>query len=409
MSDSRRRADRQPAIPITRPLFDADEARAVAAVLDSGWVAQGPQVTAFEQAVASFTGARYALAVNSGTAALHIALLAAGIGPGDTVLVPAFTWVATANVVEMVGATTEFVDINPRTFCVDPTALERAIARPRQSGRLAFLPVSLFGQPLDYSALEESIRAAGLVVIEDAACALGAFHGGRHAGRQALAAGLSFHPRKIITTGEGGMVLTDDPAVAAALASLRNHGAAAAAGTAPAPSNLSDHDRVGFNYRLTDLQGAIGVAQMGKLERILTERRVAAERYDHLLAEQHLLLAPRVVAGGDHAWQAYVVWYRGEEVIAGDRIDLPAIAALHAERNALMQRLDRAGIMTRPGTQAVPSLTYYRHKYNLHSSDFPAAVAAEQLTIALPLYPGITAGDQERVIESILVPDRSTA
>jgi dTDP-4-amino-4,6-dideoxygalactose transaminase len=388
-------------------MFDVDEERLVTEVLRSGWVAQGPQVAAFERAVAMYTGAGFAVAVNSGTAALHAALLAAGIGPGDTVLVPAFTWVATANVVEMVAATTAFVDIDPRTFTVSSAALETALARVQTNGNTAFMPVSLFGRPIDYAPLKGLIEKYALIVIEDAACALGAFCGGRHAGREALAACLSFHPRKIITTGEGGMVITDSPSIAASVTSLRNHGTAPTVGTVPAPSALTDHDRVGYNYRLTDLQGAIGVAQMKKIDWILGERREAAERYHKLLSFQDRIVPPSVTAGGEHAWQAYVVWYRGREVVSDNDVDLTALPGLHRERNALMARLDRDGIMTRPGTQAVSALKYFRLKYSLAPADYPVAMAAEQLTIALPLYPGITMEDQERVVEALLAHDWS--
>lgn len=369
-------------IPITRTSFDATETQLIGEVLASGWVAQGPMTERFELLFAAEVGCRHAIAVTSCTTGLHLLMVAMGVRPGDEVLVPAFTWVATANAVEQTGGTPVFVDVDPVSGNLDPRRLAAAVT----SRTVGILPVHLFGLCADMTAVGEIARAHGLWVVEDAACALGATHAGRAAGRLGAAACFSFHPRKSITTGEGGMITTDSAELAALCRSLRNHGADPTSATGPMP----EFPRLGFNYRLTDLQAALGVAQMGKLPRFLAERRRGAATYDRLLGAQPWLSIPRPPHGSLHAYQSYVGLLHGTEDggAARDRV----IAALAVD-----------GIATRPGTHAPVLLAYYREKYRLAADVFPGACAAAYHSLALPLYPGISDAEIARVVDRLAV------
>ena len=373
-------------VPITRPALDAREIEAIRAPLLSGWVAQGPQVEAFERAVARFTGAGHAIATSSGTTALHLALAGLGLGPGDEVIVPAFTWIATANAVEYVGARPVFCDVSVRDFNLDPKRLERCVSKATR----AIIPVHLFGLPTSMGPLLERARGGKLLLIEDAACALGTYIDDVHVGTLGQAGCFSFHPRKIITTGEGGMVVTDDDELAARCRSLRNHGAGE-----PGPAGLGAFDRLGFNYRMTDLQGAMGVVQMDKLDTILRRRAVLAGRYDALLADLPWLRVPQVPRGVTHAYQSYVCLFAPAEPTPAN------CPALHTARNSLMRSLAQRGVTTRPGTHAVTTLGYYRDRYGIDPNQFPGALLADRLSLTLPLYPQMTEAEQDYVVEQL--------
>jgi dTDP-4-amino-4,6-dideoxygalactose transaminase len=374
-------------LPITRPYFDRREAEAILEPLRTGWLVQGPQVAHFERLVAAFCGARFAVATTSCTTALHLALLAAGVRPGTEVLVPSFTYVATANAVEYCGAWPVFCDIDPLTFNLDPKEVEAKISA-RTS---AAVPVHLFGLAADMERITSVCRRAGVAVVEDCACSLGGSLRGRHTGTFGLAGCFSFHPRKCLTTGEGGMIVTDDPGLAETARQLRDHGAA--------KSDLARHEQggtllpefnlLGYNYRMTDLQGALGVAQMEKLPRILSERRKLAERYDDLLGGLSWLGTPFCPEGVLHPYQSYVCLVRPEE--------FGGMARANVFRNRLMARLEARGIACRQGTHAVHTLGYYRDKYGLSEEDLPRSLAAERLSVALPLFVGLRLGDQRRV------------
>jgi perosamine synthetase len=382
----------QPTLPITRPFFGEDEERILIETLRSGWVVQGPRVAEFERAVADHTGAQHAIATTSCTTALHLALIAAGIGPGDEVIVPAFTWIATANVVEYVGARPVFCDIDPITYNIDPAQVEAAITPETK----AILPVHLFGLCADMEELRAISDAHGVTIIEDAACALDAWQDARHAGMFGQSGCFSFHPRKIITTGEGGMVITNDDDVALKCRILRDHGAAASDLVRHESTTghlLGAFEQLGFNYRMTDLQAAVGVCQMGKLDAIQDSRRRLAARYDDLLEDIPWLDTPAVPDGNRHAYQAYVCQIASEP---NDDLD-----TRHAFRNRVMQILQAGGISTRQGTHAVHNLGFYAKKYGLSQDDFPASLAADRLTIALPLYHDLTEQDQDHVVASL--------
>jgi len=352
-------------IRIIRPAVGDEEAEAVRQVLASGFLTQGAAVASFEDSVAATTGVPHAIAVSSGTAALHLALLALGIGPGDEVITSAFSFPATANVIELVGARPVLVDIDLATYNQDVTQLKAAIG-PRTK---AILPVHEFGLMADMEAIGHIACRYNLPVIEDAACALGA---SQYIGDQVVAAGaagtvgcFSFHPRKSITTAEGGCLITRDEVLALRLRALRNQGLETSDGTL-------DVLTPGLNYRLTELQGAIGVVQMGKLGWVLSERRRLAAVYDERLVELQWILRPHEPKGWVHSYQSYVV-------LLSEGID----------REALIQSLHQSDIEAVPGAYAVHRLKYYRDRYGYSPESFPAASAAHDRALALPLYPGM--------------------
>ncbi len=378
-------------IPITKPVFGDAEREIILKPLETGWVVQGPFVSEFERLFAAYTGSPFAIATTSCTTALHLGLVAAGIGAGDEVIVPSFTWVATANVVEMQGAKPVFADIDLETFNIDVRDLETRITGKTK----AVMPVSLFGVSADIREVLAIARQRSLKVVEDDACALGAWVDGSHAGTLADMGCFSFHPRKAITTGEGGMIVTHDAHKAELLRSLRDHGAT----TSDLARHLGAHSYLlpdfpvlGFNYRMTDFQGAIGTAQMGRLEWILEQRARRAAVYDEAFARLGWLRPQRVPEGFRHGYQSYVCLF------APEGPSIKNVERLNRRRNALMDRLEAEGIATRPGTHAVHMLTYYREKYGLKPEDFPNAYLADQLTLTLPLYAEMTEEEQQYVI-----------
>ncbi|MGH2358605.1 MAG: DegT/DnrJ/EryC1/StrS family aminotransferase [Candidatus Limnocylindria bacterium] len=373
-------------LPITRPHIGEEEMEAVLAPLRSGWLVQGPYVAEFERKFADFIGAEHALATSSCTTALHLAVAALGLQPGDEVIVPAFTWVATANVVEYMGARPVFCDIDLDTFNIDVGQIEARIT-PRTVG---LIPVHLFGLSADLDPLLELARRHGLWVVEDAACAFGARYHGRHVGSMGELGCFSFHPRKSITTGEGGMVTTERADLAALISSLRDHGASRSdydRHRSAGAHQLAGYDLLGYNYRLTDLQAAVGSVQMDRAPWILGQRARCADAYAELLADVPWLRLPTTPDGLEHAYQAYVTLYRPEEP------SLRNVATLHERRNGLMAALEEEGIATRPGTHAAFAQGYYARKYGLRPDDYPNAFIADRLSLALPLYPDMTDDD----------------
>lgn len=376
-------------IPIAKPLFGAEELAAVAKTLESGWVVQGPYVAELEKRFGAIIGTPHALACSNGTTALHLAYAAMRLEEGDEVIVPSFTWVATANAVVYCGARPVFCDIDLATYNIDPAAIEACIT-PRTKG---IVPVHLFGLCAEMTPILEIAKKHGLWVVEDAACGFGATYRGKQAGTIAETATFSFHPRKSITMGEGGMVTTSRAEVAALVRSQRDHGVATRHGEPP--FLLPDYDELGFNYRLTDIQAAIGCAQLDRAEHIREQRRHRARRYDEQLASLAWLRTPHVPPHMEHGYQAYVCLFAPEE---------PSIAnvdALEARRNELMTKLDERGIATRQGTHAPVLRKFYREKFHVDPTQFPNAALAEKLSFALPLYPQMTDEEQARVIDAL--------
>jgi len=384
-------------IPITKPVFGQRERDLIQTPLDTGWVVQGPWVERFEKAFMDFSGAGNAIAVTNCTTGLHLILHALRIGPGDEVIVPSFTFIASANAVEYTGARPVFCDIELSTFNIDVAAAAKLIT-PRTK---AIMPVSLFGLSADLKALNELADAHGIYVIEDAACALGARLNGFHAGTRCTAASFSFHPRKAVTTGEGGMVTTNDPELADLISKLRNHGAEATdleRHLAQGGSLLPAFNLLGFNYRMTDFQGALGVAQMERAADILAARRRAAAVYDSSLKNAAGLIPPHAPDGYVHAYQSYVVIFGPR-----DKISLQHLDDMNRRRNQLMATMEAQGITVRQGTHAVHTLGYYAEKYRLSPEELPNSLMADRLSITLPLFADISSEQQERVV-SFLIP-----
>ena len=347
-------------IRLAYPDVGEAELAAVAEVITGGRLTMGAAVVELEHAVAAAVGTADAVAVSSGTAALHLALLSLGIGDGDEVIVPAYTFPATANVVRLCGARPVLVDVDPDTFLVRPELVAAAVtARTR-----AVIGVHLFGRPLDWEELQTAVPQ-DVALIEDAAGALGARYRDMPCGALGLLGCLSFHPRKIVTTGEGGAVTTDEAQLAASVRSLRHHGFTVDADL-PVP---------GFNYRLADVLCALGVPQLARLDELLRAREQVAGWYEERLA--HLVATPAAAAGDRHGWQAYVV--------SVDRRD-DAIAALR-----------EAGIEAQIGTYALHRLTAYRD-----AGPFPGADTAYRRALALPLAATLRETDVERVCGALV-------
>jgi perosamine synthetase len=372
-------------IQISLPSTGEEEWQACREPLMSGWLTQGPKVAAFEKAFAERHSVKHALATTSCTTGLHLILAAMGIGPGDEVIIPSFTWVATANVVLYCGATPVLVDVDRITNNIDPADVARKIT----SKTRAVIVVHLFGLCADMDAIR-AVVPANVKIIEDAACAAGASYKGKSVGTLGDAAAFSFHPRKSITTGEGGMVTTNDDQLAEMANMLRNHGASISEEqrhNGPRPYLLPEFNLLGYNYRMTDLQGAVGLVQLAKLDRFIEERQRWAEFYHNELASIGWLRMPVFPENGTHAWQAFVTY------VDPQKVPMP--------RNDIMERLQAAGISTRPGTHAVHMLGYYRDRFALNPDSLPGARDCNANTMAIPLHNRITKEDYEYIVETL--------
>jgi perosamine synthetase len=381
-------------IPIARTSLLESEVQSVMEPLRSGWLVQGPKVREFEDKWSAFTGAKHSIAVTSCTTGLHLSLVAMNLQPNDEVIVPAFTWVATANVVEHLGAKVVFCDIDLETFNLD----FRQLASLVTSKTKAILPVHLFGMAADMEPINTFAKQHKLWVVEDAACGFGCRYQGQHVGTLGHTGVFSFHPRKAITTGEGGMITTQDDELAAKLRRLRDHGATMSdlqRHLGARPYLLADHPDAGYNQRMTDLQAALGSAQMDRAAMIIQERQRLAQRYDKAFAGLAWLRTPVHRTGFEHSYQSYPCLLRPES------IKPDVVSRINERRNAWMEKLQKDGISTRPATHAVHMLTFYREKYKLKPQDFPNAFAANECSISLPLFHGMTPDEQDYVIERV--------
>lgn len=368
-------------IPISLPVTGEEEWQATREPLINGWLTSGPKVREFEQLFAERHQVKHALAVTSATTALHLALVALEVGPGDEVIVPAFTWVSTANVVLYCGANVVFADVDPVTFNIDPEDLKKRIT----SKTKAIIPVHLFGLCANMDAIKAI--AGDIPLVEDGACAAGAAYKGTPAGALGTIGCFSFHPRKSVTTGEGGMITTNDDRLADVMSMLRNHGASISEEQrhhGPRPYILPDFNMLGYNYRMTDLQGAVGVVQIKKLDTFIDEREKWAAWYSEQLKDIPWLRTPQVGADYKHGWQSFVTFV--------DESKAPC------SRNEIMEKLQEQGISTRPGTHAVHMLNYYADKYGIQPSDYPGAQAANDYSMSIPLHNRMVAEDYHYVV-----------
>jgi perosamine synthetase len=364
-------------IRLGSPSIGAEEAEAISQVLQTGFLVQGERVRAFESQIAAASRTSDAVVVSSGTAALHVALLAGGVGPGDLVAVPTYSWPATANAVGLCGAQPVFVDIEQGTFNMDP---ERLADTMRPLGRVkAIMPVHAFGGMADMPAILDVATRHDAYVIEDAACALGACLQGKPAGAWGMLGCFSFHPRKVITTGEGGAVTTSQPELARRLRTLRNHGL-------DPLSSTPDFVTPGFNYRLTEFQAAMGLVQMERLSELVGYRRRAAEEYDRLL-EGTGIRKPLALEASAHVYQAYVVL-------------LPRAAA--DRQPQIISRLRSRSIEVGIGTYHIPLTRYWAQQGGHAKGDFPVTDDVAGRAIALPMHSKITIGEQLRVVAALL-------
>lgn len=366
-------------IPITKPCVGEEEARAAAEAVLSGWLSQGQRVQAFETAVAEYVGAKHAIATSNCTTALHLALLAAGVGPGDEVICPSFSFIATANAVVHAGATPVFVDIDRRTYNIDKELIEAAITRRTK----AIIPVDQIGLAADIPSVTAIARRHGLRVVEDAAPSLGATAGEVRVGAMSDFTCFSFHPRKSITSGEGGMITTNDDRAAEYLRCIRSHGASSSdlARHTSGTTDIEEYRELGYNYRMTDIQGAVGAVQMGRLEGILIARGALARRYDALLAGDPRVETPFVPEGYRHTYQSYCVRLVGQD------------------RAAIMAALAAKGIASRRGVMAIHLEPWYRERWP--DVSLPETEAATANTLLLPLYAGMTEAEQDEVIDAL--------
>lgn len=369
-------------IPITKPLLGDAETEHVRQVIQSGWVSQGPKVKEFEKAFADYVGAKHAVAVSSCTTALHLSLLASGVKSGDEVITPSHTFIATANSIAHCGAIPVFVDIDPRTFNLDPDRIEAAITRRTK----AIMIVHQIGLPADIGRITKIAKRHGLEIVEDAACAIGSEYKNRPIGCHSRTVCFSFHPRKIITTGDGGMVTTNDAALAKKLELLRQHGMSVndLARHRSKKVIFEEYPIVGYNYRLTDMQAAMGIEQLKRLPKILKDRRRLAERYTDAFSKFDQISPPFVPNYAQPNFQSYCVYVeKGKQI----------------SRDVLMQRLLEMGIATRRGVMSVHLEKPYRK--SRRPGGLQHSTYASNNALILPLYPQMTEKEQMAVIKAI--------
>ncbi|MES2131529.1 MAG: DegT/DnrJ/EryC1/StrS family aminotransferase [Bacteroidota bacterium] len=368
-------------IPISLPSMGQEEWEATKEPIFSGWITQGPKIAEMEKIFAQRHKVKHAIAVSNCTTALHLALVALDIKPGDEVLVPAFTWVSTANAIMYCGATPVFIDVETSSFNIDTTKiLSKITARTK-----AIIPVHLFGLCANIDEIKRI--APQLKIVEDGACAAGAGINDRPAGSLGDIGCFSFHPRKSVTTGEGGMLTTNDDKLAEKLNMLRNHGASISEEQrhkGPKPYILPEFDMVGYNYRMTDIQGAVGVVQLKKLDTFIDERQKWADYFTKELSSVSWLQTPQIPKGYKHGWQSYVLFV--------DESKAPM------KRNDLMEYLQQHGFSTRPGTHAVHMLGFYAKTFNIKPTDYPGAYACNEYSMSIPLHNKMVKEDFEYIV-----------
>jgi dTDP-4-amino-4,6-dideoxygalactose transaminase len=363
-------------LPLLKPYFDAEEMREIAGVLDSGWVSQGPKAKEFEGAVSRYTGAKHAISVINCTAALHLSLLSVGIRKGDEVLVADFTFPATGHAVLYCGAKPVFVDVDRKTYNIDPELIHSKLTKRTK----AIIPVHTFGQPADMGPIMEIAENHDLEVIEDAACALGAKYHGEFAGTIGDIGCYSFHARKGVTTGEGGMTVTDDKKLAERIRHLSVFGMKAAWDREKgAKHSVQTFIDVGFNYKMSDILAAIGVVQMKRLDGIIKRKQKLAQHWDKRLEEIDLIERPFVAKNVRHVYQSYV-----------------ALVDRKVNRNRLIAELKAKGVQTQIGTYASHIQPVYKSM-----DECPVSLDLYKRSLALPMYYSLTLEEIDKAAEII--------
>lgn len=360
-------------IKLSMPEIGSEELEEIIKVLESKNLVQGEKVEQFENLVSEYLNIKYCIAVSSGTAALHLALLALEIKEGDEIIVPDFTFPATANVVELVGATTKLVDIKLDDFCIDTDKIEKAITEKTK----AIITVHEFGQCADMEKINILANKYNLKIIEDAACALGSDYNGRKAGTLGHIGCFSFHPRKAITTGEGGMVVTDNEVLAQSVKALRNHGIKYI-------NNRIEFTAAGFNYRMTDIQAAMGIVQLKKLDSIINNRRNIVKEYEKLLIDEPNIILPKEKNYGKHIYQTYHILLKDE-----------------FNRDYIKNKLKDKDIECNIGAYALHEQLYFKEKYKLNMESFVNASFAYKQGLALPLHCQLSCEDIMLITDNI--------
>lgn len=366
-------------ITLARPSFDEQELDAVQRVLESGWVVQGPEVAAFENRLAALHQAKHCIAVSSGTAALHISYLALEINPGDAVFMPSFAWPSAANMAIQTGTRPVLVDVLPGTYNININDLQKQIDNCRKNHwglPKVLIPVHQFGLAADLDSVMSVARENNLLIIEDAACALGAKYKGRPVGIFGRLAVFSFHPRKAITMGEGGAVITNDDRLAELCRMWRNHGQTISSGK-------RDFRFPGFNYRMTEIQAAIGQVQLDKFAAILQRRKEIAERYIQNLVPEDMFTSPESHPG--HTWQTFMI-------VLKDQID----------RSDIIRILHEDGIETGPGSLSAHCMDIYRKRFGYQPEDLPVSRQLHSQGLALPLHSHLSEADIDRVCRTLI-------
>jgi len=364
-------------IAFSRPFMDEAEALAAADVVRSNWIVGGPRLAEFEKRFAALCGAKHAIGVSSWTTGAFLVLHAWNIGPGDEVIVPSLTFIASVNVIVHTGATPVFVDIDPRSWNIDPADVKRKVT----SRTKLIMPIDQIGLPSDVDAINDIARHHGLRVLEDAACSFASLNHGRPVGALADVTIFSLHARKVVSTAEGGMIVTDDDDFAERLRRLRHQGMSLSdhARHGVSPTLFETYPEIGYNFRITDIQAAIGLAQLDKLPTILERRRKVAERYNSYLKDHPLFVPPYVPDGIRHNWQSYMIGLRQERGV---------------ERNAVMDWLFERGIPTRRGVMA----SHLELPYRAIAVQLPHTEDAAESTLQLPMHPGLTSTQQDYIL-----------
>jgi perosamine synthetase len=367
-------------IAFSRPYMGAEEAQAAADTVRSGWIVGGPRLAEFEQRFAARCGAAHAVGVSSWTTGAFLVLHAWNIGPGDEVIVPSLTFIASVNVIRHAGATPVFAEIDERTFNIDPADVARKIT-PRTK---AILPVDQIGLPCDIDAIAALATTHRLHLLDDAACAFASANRGRPLGSLAEVTVFSLHARKVVSTAEGGMIVTDDAALAQRLRLLRHQGMSTSdfARHNARPTEFETYPEIGYNFRITDIQAAIGLAQLDRLDDMLRLRRAAAERYTAGLADHPFIVPPAVPDGLQHNWQSYQVALTPDAPLS---------------RNEVMDRLHDAGIPTRRGVMA----SHREAPYAAVRASLPITERVADTTLQLPMHPGLNDAQTERILEAL--------